>query len=96
VIEATILERARASARRCKIVSKSDVQRAGHDVVRQAEQRLQNAPYLALRSVRCECRDEALVLRGQVASFYLKQLAHQVVRSIQGVDLVVNDVQVRR
>lgn len=83
------------ATRRCVAASKRKRETAG-DIAEQAEERLQNNPYFALRKIRCECRDGVLVLRGQVASYYLKQLAHQAVHTIDGVGRVVNDVTVPR
>jgi len=51
-----------ASTIRC--VNKADVERM-----------LQTGPYFALRSIRCEIREDLLILTGSVPSFYLKQLA---------------------
>lgn len=51
-----------ASTLRC--ISTADVERM-----------LQTGPYFALRAIRCEIRDDLLILTGSVPSFYLKQLA---------------------
>ena len=46
-----------------------------------AEQRLRSNPYLALKSLSCDCQDGVLVLRGCLPSYYLKQVAQEVVAS---------------
>jgi osmotically-inducible protein OsmY len=59
-----------------------------------AEGRLRRNPYLALKSVSCECRDGVLVLRGCLPSYYLKQVAQEAVASLEGVAAVDNQIQV--
>jgi hypothetical protein len=44
-----------------------------------AEGCLRRNPYLALKNVSCDCRDGVLVLRGSLPSYYLKQMAQEVV-----------------
>jgi osmotically-inducible protein OsmY len=73
----------------------SQHERAAHSgVAENAERRLKSSPHAALRSITCEVEDDALVLRGRVMSFYLKQLAQETVRTIDGVGLVINVVEV--
>jgi osmotically-inducible protein OsmY len=57
---------------------------------------LQSSSNAMLRSVTCEFRDGALLLRGQVTSYYLKQLAQEAVRSLAGVGAIINCVEVVR
>jgi hypothetical protein len=59
-----------------------------------AERALRNSPYLALRNVTCECRDGVLTLRGCLPTYYLKQVAQAVVARLDGVRVVVNEIQV--
>jgi osmotically-inducible protein OsmY len=59
------------------------------------KKRLHECGYLSLRNVSCECRREGVViLRGQVRSFYLKQLAQAHAQTVVGVRRVNNDVEV--
>ena len=55
---------------------------------------LQRSPYVPLRSIRCEICEGALVLRGQVGSFYVKQLAQETVRTVANVIAIINSVEV--
>ena len=48
-----------------------------------------------LAKVTCEMHQGMAILHGKVSSYYLKQLAQEVVRKVEGVDSVVNQVQVR-
>ena len=59
-----------------------------------AEGCLRRNPYLALRNVSCEWRDGVLVLRGCLPSYYLKQVAQEVVARLDGVQAVDNQIQV--
>jgi len=60
----------------------------------EARRRLMASPYSALHSVACTFHEGVLVLHGQVASYYLKQLAQASVGNILGVDEVSNRVEV--
>lgn len=59
-----------------------------------AQQQLKASPYRALQDVICEGRDGHLILRGRVSTFYLKQLAQELVRPIEGVRSIVNRLEV--
>jgi osmotically-inducible protein OsmY len=59
-----------------------------------AERALRSSPYLALRNVACDSRDGALVLRGCLPTYYLKQVAQAVVARVEGVRQVVNEIEV--
>jgi hypothetical protein len=50
---------------------------------------LAKSPFYELRGLQIEQHDNALYISGTVSSFYLKQLAQEVVRSVcQGIALV--------
>lgn len=59
-----------------------------------AERRLQNSAYGALKRVRCECRAKVLSLRGQVPSYYLKQMAQSLVATAPGAVQIDNQLEV--
>ena len=59
-----------------------------------AEGRLRGNPYLALKNVSCDWLDGVLVLRGCLPSYYLKQLAQEVVARLEGVQTIDNQIQV--
>ncbi len=44
-----------------------------------AEQGLRSSPYSALKHVSCDCQGGVLVLRGRLPTYYLKQIAQEVV-----------------
>jgi osmotically-inducible protein OsmY len=63
-------------------------------VVKQARKRLWAAPYVSLRDIDCEYRHGLLILRGQVKSYFEKQLAQESVARLEGVVRVVNEIEV--
>ncbi len=66
----------------------------GCHVVGQAQEQLRAVPYISFRDLRCEYRHGLLILRGQVVSYYEKQLAQEAVARLQGVTQVVNELEV--
>ena len=59
-----------------------------------AEGCLRRNPYLALKNVACDCREGVLVLRGCLPSYYLKQVAQEVVARLEGVERIENQIEV--
>lgn len=59
-----------------------------------AEGRLRGNAYLALKNVSCDYREGILVLRGQVPTYYLKQVATAAVAGLPGVRHIVNQIDV--
>ena len=47
-----------------------------------------------LGELSCDCRDNVLYLRGHTHSFYQKQLAQEAVRGLDGINTVVNEIDV--
>ncbi len=60
-----------------------------------AQQALGASPVFALRDLRVEQQGERLLLTGLVSSFYHKQLAQEVVRTVSEGCEVVNSIRVR-
>ncbi len=58
------------------------------------QDRFRRSPYLPLRAIECRLDDGVLVLRGSVPTYYLKQLAQTIGRSLKGIRLVVNELRV--
>jgi hypothetical protein len=59
-----------------------------------AKRRVESSQFSEVRRVQCEVEAGVLVLRGKVSSFYLKQLAQEAVRSIEGIQGIANHVVV--
>jgi osmotically-inducible protein OsmY len=69
-------------------------QSPAHEVTEAAKDRLRKTPYWALKALSCEYDRGALFLRGQLPSFYQKQLAQEAVVGLPGVTQVVNETEV--
>jgi osmotically-inducible protein OsmY len=59
-----------------------------------AEARLGASSHLALRKVLCKFDQGILVLEGHLSTFFQKQLAQEIVAHIEGVERVVNQIEV--
>jgi hypothetical protein len=55
---------------------------------------LLNTSYHALRRVSCEYQEGALILRGELPSYFLKQMAQTTVANLPGVAQVCNHIDV--
>ncbi|MEQ8838289.1 MAG: BON domain-containing protein, partial [Lacipirellulaceae bacterium] len=47
-----------------------------------------------LTCVTCEIRDGMVILHGKVPRYYVKQMAQEIAKNSEGVDSVVNRIQV--
>lgn len=65
-----------------------------HRLIENAQACLQNSPYFLIRKVLCECRQGVLVLRGRLPSFYQKQVVQVAVANLEGVQEIVNRIEV--
>ena len=59
-----------------------------------ARHRILHQPHLTQQRIWCECEQGRLSLRGQVPSFYFKQLAQEAVVGMEGVCQVINEIEV--
>lgn len=50
--------------------------------------------YTALHDIECDCQEGAVTLRGEVATFFLKQVAQELVRKVRGVERITNRIDV--
>lgn len=67
-----------------------------NDVQPRAQTALANSPIYELRDLQVERREETLLISGAVSSFYHKQLAQEVVRSVcRGIELI-NTIRVEQ
>ncbi len=69
-------------------------QSPAHEVTEAAKDRLRRTSYRALRALSCEYDHGVLFLRGQLPSYYQKQLAQEAVIGLAGVAQVVNETEV--
>jgi hypothetical protein len=62
-----------------------------------AERALRSGPYPALKKLSCDYRDGVLVLWGRLPTYYLKQIAQEVVaHHVKGLGRIDNRIQVVR
>jgi osmotically-inducible protein OsmY len=59
-----------------------------------AERRLCDSSYSELRHIRCDFEHGQLRLHGRVRSQYLKQVAQHIVADVEGVSIIVNQIEV--
>ena len=64
------------------------------DVQSRAQMALVDSPIYALRELRVEHSGDSLLLSGRVSSFYHKQLAQEVVRTVADGLEVINSIHV--
>ena len=58
------------------------------------ERCLRSNSYLALSNISCECLNGVVVLRGCLPTYYLKQVAQEVVAHLEGVERIDNQIEV--
>jgi osmotically-inducible protein OsmY len=63
-------------------------------VAEEAKHRILHQPHLTHQRIWCECDQGRLSLRGQVPSFYFKQLAQEAVVGMKGVRQIINEIEV--
>lgn len=60
-----------------------------------ARERLGSCGYAILKTVECAHENGAIILRGTVSSYFLKQIAQERIRSIEGVTRIINELEVQ-
>ncbi|MFZ5832874.1 MAG: BON domain-containing protein [Planctomycetota bacterium] len=55
---------------------------------------LSTNPYLGRRKLRLETHEGSVVLRGIVDTYFQKQMAQEALRQVEGVDQIVNELEV--
>lgn len=73
----------------------SEAANPDQNLVALARRRLKTSRYLTLSRLSCRQEADSLVLRGEVPSFYLKQLAQEVLRNVARGRRIVNLLEVR-
>jgi osmotically-inducible protein OsmY len=59
-----------------------------------AQRLIVHQPHLSVQRIWCDFEAGRLFLRGQVPSFYFKQLAQEAVADLDGVQQIVNEIEV--
>jgi osmotically-inducible protein OsmY len=55
---------------------------------------LENNPYLNRRNLRFETHEGRVILRGEVSTFFQKQMAQESLRQVEGIDEIANELEV--
>ena len=55
----------------------------------------QSSGYTPLRRLRCEVKDAVVIVHGVLPSYYLKQMAQTILQRLDGIESVLNLVEVR-
>ena len=71
-------------------------ERIHQDPAEIAKRIYQASHYPMMKRLHCEFADGALIISGHLPSFYLKQVAQTLIRHVDGVTQIVNEVHVRR
>ena len=66
----------------------------GCAVVDEARRLFEQSPYLPVRDLTCEFHEGALIIRGRVPTYYLKQVAQTIAQKVAGVEEILNRVEV--
>ena len=77
--------------------NQSDIRPAvvrGPSLEDRVQRRFFQSPYLALRHVSVEVRQGVLTLSGQMPNFYLKQMAQAAAATVEGVESIINRIEV--
>ncbi|MBM4070763.1 MAG: hypothetical protein FJ271_17685 [Planctomycetes bacterium] len=75
------------------MVSFGQIDKVGSDI-RQLEARVQSRLHGRVRSLRLQLRDTGLVLAGQAATYYAKQIAQHAVMQLSELPILANDIEV--
>jgi hypothetical protein len=77
-----------------KSVKNSETPPDGNRTACAARQRISRIPHLTMQRIWCEFDGDTLFLRGQVPSFYHKQLAQEAVSGLDAVHVIANEIEV--
>lgn len=64
------------------------------DLAERVLEALRKTGYLALAELSVRMMGNEVVLKGHVPSYYLKQLAHNIVLDVPGIHTIIDDIEV--
>jgi hypothetical protein len=59
-----------------------------------AETRLHQSNDVELRQIRCNYRRGILTLYGTVSNFHVRQIAQELIKDLEGIDIIDNQIEV--
>jgi osmotically-inducible protein OsmY len=63
-------------------------------LVQRLDSAIKGNPHLAGHQVFCHQEGGTVILQGRVRSYYQKQMAQEALRNLEGVEKIINDLQV--
>ena len=91
--QATKLVKTSQAASQCVAVAMVSLPECD-SIAHAALRHLQASIYFEFRALSCEYQGGVLILRGQVSTWYQKQLVQESVRCVSGVEVIINSVDV--
>jgi len=79
---------------RSRLLKLNSTDTRSNPVAAEARKRIRHDPHLSVQRIWCEYSEKKLFLHGHVPSYYLKQLAQTAVAGLDGVNQVVNEIEV--
>lgn len=67
---------------------------ASHDLRQRVDSAIKGNPHLTRHRVFCQEESGIVVLHGRVGSFFQKQMAQETLKRLDGVEKVINELQV--
>ena len=83
-----------ASASSSSLSAQIDPSVASNDFVQRLDSAIKGNPHLSGHQVFCHEEGGTVILQGRVRSYYQKQMAQEALRNLEGVERIVNDLQV--
>ena len=71
-----------------------DAKRADQQITDSVSHAWQRSGYMDLRGLECEFAGGTVTIKGQVGSYYLKQMAQAIAARVEGVSRINNQLQV--
>lgn len=79
----------------CAEDQRSELGTVAAEALCEARRRLAASPYRCLRKIECDCEGDIILIRGELPSYFLKQLAQELLRELNGCSAVENRTEVR-
>ncbi|RMF39080.1 MAG: BON domain-containing protein [Planctomycetota bacterium] len=64
------------------------------ELLQRVDSAIKTSPHLTGHQVFCQEEDGVVVLHGKVKSFYQKQMAQEVLRRLDGIERIINELEV--
>ena len=82
------------SVREADLSNSRVVFQSSAELLREVQRRLASSPYRCVRNIECECDEGVVLLRGELPSYFFKQMAQELLREMTGCSAVENQIEV--